>query len=120
MYNVDDIVTLSAARGGWQGVISDILTLGTPELYQVENLNYDDRIDGGSTIVAGVDIASAHTDYPAWQIGDPVTLYEVAGEITAIDGRMITVRIEQQQNEDITFRRDHIVPRWRLLIENNT
>lgn len=118
MYSVDDIVTLSAARGGWQGVISDILTLGDPELYRVENLNYDDRIEG-STTVAGADIVSSHTNYPSWEVGDGVTLYEVGGEITAINGRMITVRIEQIQNREITFSRDHIVPRWRLLIENN-
>lgn len=118
MHEVDDIVTLSAARGGWQGVISMVITLGSPELYRVENLDYGDDIEG-SAIVAGVDIASAHTDYPDWQVGDSVTLYEVGGEITAIDGRFYTVHIEQQQNADITFKRDHIVPRWRLLIENN-
>lgn len=117
MYNVDDIVTLSAARGGWQGVISDIITL-SPELYRVENLNYHDRIEG-SAIVAGSDIASANTNYPAWQIGDAVTLYQRGGQITAINGRFYTVHIEQVRNDDITFKRDHIVPRWRLLIENN-
>lgn len=118
MYAVDDIVTLTAARGGWQGVISNIVSLGKPELYRVENLTYDDPIEG-SCIVAGADIASSNTDYPAWQVGDTVTLYRLQGEITAIDGRMITVEIIETRSQDITFTRNHIVPRWRILIENN-
>lgn len=128
MFNVDDIVTLSAARGGWQGVISGILTLGKPELYRVESLDYDNRIHG-STTVAGADIVSANRNYPDWQVGDSVTLYRLSGEITQIDHvpvpliisspKTYTVHVEQIQNSEITFKRDHIVPRWRLLIENN-
>lgn len=118
MQSIDDIVTLSAARGGWQGVISDIVSLGGPELYRVENLDYDDPIEG-SCIVAGSDIASSNTDYPSWQVGSTVTLYRLQGEITQINGRMITVQIIETRSPDITFTRDHIVPRWRLLIENN-
>lgn len=118
MYAVDDIVTLTAARGGWQGVVSNIVSLGEPDLYRVENLTYDDPIEG-SAIVAGGDIASSNTNYPAWQVGDTVTLYRLTGKIKEIDGRMITVEIIETRSEDITFRRNHIVPRWRLLIENN-
>lgn len=118
MYNIDDIVTLTAARGGWQGVISDIVSLGDPELYRVENLTYDDRIEG-SCIVAGSDIASSNTSYPNWQVGDSVNLYKLRGTIQAIDGRMITVQIIEIRSQDITYTRAHIVPRWRLLIENN-
>lgn len=118
MYNIGDIVTLSAARGGWEGVISDIVSLGDPELYKVENLNYDDRIEG-DVIVAGADIASANQNYPTWQVGDSVTLYRISGEITAINGTEYTVHITRRRNKDIVFERDHVVPRWRLLIENN-
>lgn len=118
MYSIDDIVTLSAARGGWQGVISDIVSLGVPELYRVENLTYDDPVEG-STTVAGSDIVSSNTNYPSWQVGDTVTLYRLQGEITAINGRIITVKVIETRSPDITFTRDHLVPRWRLLIENN-
>jgi len=118
MIQVDDIVTLTAARGGWQGVISDIVSLGEPKLYRVENLIYDDPING-SVIVSGADVASSNTNYPDWQPGDTVTLYRLQGEITNIDGRMITVQITETRSPDITFTRKHTVPRWRLLIENN-
>ncbi|MAO65059.1 MAG: hypothetical protein CL666_08665 [Balneola sp.] len=118
MQQIDDIVTLTSARGGWQGVISDIVSLGNPELYRVENLTYGDVING-SCIVAGSDIASSNTDYPEWEVGQSVNLYNLRGTIQAIDGRMITVQIIDIRSEDITFTRTHIVPRWRLLIENN-
>lgn len=99
-------------------MISDIVTLGDPELYRVENLDYSDPING-SAIVAGSDIASSNTDYPDWQVGDTVTLYWLQGEILSIDGRMITVEIIETRSKDITLTRKHIIPRWRLLIENS-
>lgn len=119
MYAIDDIVTLSAARGGWQGVISDIITLGDPSLYRVENLDESDVING-SAIVAEVDIADSNTDYPEWQVGQQVTLYRRRGTIEAINGRILSVKIIETRSPDITFERLHHVPRWRLLIENNT
>jgi hypothetical protein len=119
MYSVDDIVTLTAARGGWQGVISSIVSLGHPELYRVENLDQGDP-ENGSVTVSVADIASSHTDYPDWQPGQQVTLYKLTGQIKAIDGRYISVEITQTRSPEVTFERLHIVPRWRLLIENNT
>lgn len=119
MYAIDDIVTLTAARGGWQGVISDIVSLGSPDLYRVENLDESDLLNG-SAIVAGTDIAESNTDYPAWETGQQVTLYRMQGTIEAINGRILSVKVIETRSPDITFERLHHVPRWRLLIENNT
>lgn len=115
MPSVGEIATLTQSRGGWEGVISEQISA---TLYQVMALTYDDRIHG-NVIVHEADIASTNTNFPTYSVGDKVSLYRLRGEITAINGTQYTVKIEQRRNKDIVFTRDHVVPRWRLYIENN-
>lgn len=120
MYEVEEIVTLSAARGGWQGVISRVQTIGDRNAYLVHSLKYVvySRL---SEIVLEQDIASSQGfAYPTWNIGDTVILYKRSGTITAIDGTEYTVEIDIPIPDlYFTRKRFHKVPRWRLLIENN-
>lgn len=116
MRSVDEIITLSTSRGGWEGVISRIESR-SPERYRVESLSPGDR-EHGSTIVDGSDIVSGHFNYPDWNIGDEVYLGKHRGVITSIVGNFITVYVEEPRNRDVTFRRFHTVRRWRLLIDN--
>lgn len=118
MYEPEEIVTLSAARGGWRGVISQVKSVGSKTAYLIWGLDYN-AFQRDAVIVLEDDIASSQGfDYPAWEVGQSVTLYQLTGEIEAIDGTEIHVRVEQKEKH-YTKSRLHIVPRWRLLIENH-
>lgn len=123
MYAIGEIVTLSAARGGWQGVISDNdISIGARQAYQVHSLVMTEAGDFNSVKVLEVDIASSQgvANYPAWQVGNIVTLYSRSGTITAINGDDITVEIDWPRPKlYYTQKRFHTVPKWRLYIENN-
>lgn len=120
MYQPDEIVTLTAARGGWQGVISKVTSVGDKTAYLVHALKYEvySRI---VDVVLAEDIESSQGfSYPNWQVGDEVVIYDWQGTITAINDTDYIVEIKQPRKElYYTQIRTHKVPRWRLLIENN-
>lgn len=121
-YQAEEIVTLSPSRGGWQGVISDVQTVGGKWAYLVHEFDNNDPDvfiwQNMAKLVLEEDIASSQGfTYPDWQIGDDVTLGGLAGEIEAINGTEYSIRIEEAEKH-YTKSRLHVVPRWRLLIEN--
>lgn len=122
IYQVEEIVTLSPSRGGWQGVISQVKTVGSKWAYLVHEFdNTDPEVfiwQNMAKLVLEEDIASSQGfTYPNWQVGDDVVIGGLAGTIEAISGTTYSIRVNQQEKH-YTKSRLHEVPRWRLLIEN--
>lgn len=120
LFKVGDRVTLSAARGGYDAFVAAVLGgPGGTAVYVVQSPNSGD-LDEGIAVVAETDIASGPGAVPTFAVGGLVTLYGVAGAITADRGdNTYDVAVDWFPNRHLTLTRSHLaVPAWRLAIEN--
>ena len=112
-----DIVTLSSTRGGWEGVISELLPgVRTPE-YRIHKREYESH-QNPALVVREVDIAGLAGKDPTFQVGDAVAYNQANALITAINGTDYTVEVTFQFTKHLRLTRTVRIPRWRLLIEN--
>lgn len=120
LFNIGDRVTLSPARGGYEGFVTSILGgPGGAPVYLVQSPNSGD-LDEGIALVAEADIASGPGAVPVYALGDAVTLYDAGGIITAENGNgTYDVAVDWFPNQHLTLTRSHLaVPAWRLALEN--
>lgn len=120
LYNIGDRVTLTPARGGYEGFVTAILggPSGTP-VYRVQSPNHGDPNEGTAT-VAEADIASGPGTVAIFTIGDAVTLYGAGGIVSADNGdTTYDVAIDWFPTQHLTLTRAHLaVPAWRIALEN--
>ena len=118
MYSINDKVTLSAARGGWDGFVTEIINgPGTTYLYRVCSAD-SGNLDEGNQLVSELDIAGL-LDPPDFSLSQNISLYGRAGIITAVNGDTFDIEVEWNPNEHMTLTRTHAsVPLWRVAIEN--
>ena len=120
LFSIGDRVTLAAARGGYEGIVTAVRGgPGGGPLYVVQSPGAGD-LDQGNTLVAETDIAAGPGPVPVFVVGAGVTLYGVAGTVTVDNGDdTYTVAVDWQPNRHLTLTRQHLaVPAWRLAIEN--
>jgi hypothetical protein len=123
LYAVEDIVTVSQARGRWIGIITEIKTIGKEWAYLVHPLDTFEEIELRTqeartpVTVLEADIISANRNYPTFEVGEYVNMFGISGEITGIDGDLYRVET-QTPRKDYTQIRDHFVTRVELLLFN--
>lgn len=119
LYAPNDKVRLTSARGGWEGFVSEVVSGPSGEsYYHVHSPNWGDPAEG-QALVAESDIAAGPLTAPTFSVGDDVTLYGRGGSITADNGDdTFDVSVEWVVNPHLTLTRTHVVPLWRLAIEN--
>ena len=116
-YSLHDIITLSAARGSWEGVISELLPGVSEPEYRVRKRVYEAHRNS-SVIVRESDISSLSGVAPTFNVGDTITLNASSGIIQAIDDETYTVDVTFQWKPNLQLTRRFMVPRWRILVEN--
>lgn len=118
-FSVNDKVRLSDAAGGWEGFVGG--TEGAPGgavYYQVYSPNWGDP-EEGKTVVLEADIAAGPLTAPTFNVNDDVTLYGMAGTVTADNGDgTFDIEVDWTVNRHMELTRIHTVPLWRLAIEN--
>lgn len=115
MFGVNDKITLKAARGGWVGFVAGIREGGS--FYDVVSASFG-NLDEGAQVVALDDIEDGTLDAPTYTVGQVITLYGMAGTITAENSDIFDVEVQWHPNKDMTLTRIHKAPLWRIAIEN--
>lgn len=116
LYAVNDKVLLSAALGGWEGYVSRVSggPSGSPVYFVHPVRNGKDyraldvpesQIDGG-------------LDAPAFEVGATVSLSGKRGVIASIESGSVAVDIRHDVNRNYRPTVRHVVPIWRLGIDN--
>jgi len=108
------------AAAGWVGYVTEVI--GGPQgegSYRVER-PYGESAEIPDAIVPEQEIVDGPLPRPVYQVGQHVAVAGEGAEITAIDGELHTVLIEESNaiNRDIFYPRIHILPLWRLALEN--
>lgn len=118
MFEVNDRVELTAARGGWDGYVARVLTAadGGP-LYEIRSPEQGNRAQG-TQLVRAVDVAGGLTA-TTFAVGDQVAIAGRGGEVVADNGDgTYEVDVQVTYNRHLTLTRRHTVPLWLLAVEN--
>lgn len=112
MASVAQVVTLS---DGSVGVIGEALASHDAQQYRCHFFD-------SSLVITDADIAST-LSAPTYSVNDDISVWPNAGVISAIDGDTFTVEVERQQIVSglgpITWTGTQIVPRWRVINDND-
>lgn len=126
-YAVNDLVTVTAALGGWSGYVAEIVGgPGAGLSYRVVPV-YGTEPDVGERVCQEADIASSGVT-PTWEADDPVVINghaaTVLAELAPDSAHPITrYRIEVDDPprvlpDDVIYSYTAEVPAWRLALEN--
>lgn len=112
MANLNDVVEL---EDGSVGVVGELLPSHADQEYRVFfDESYKDVTD---------DAISSTLSAPTYNVGDDVSLWPYAGQITAIDGDEFTLEIERQHKFDFgwtSWTGTYHAPRWRIIKDNDS
>lgn len=118
MFQVNDRVELTAARGGWDGYVSRVLNAadGGP-LYEVHSPERGNRSQG-TQLVRPADVAGSLIA-TTFAVGDQVVVAGRGGAVVADNGDgTYEVDVDVTYNRHLTITRRHHVPLWLLATEN--
>lgn len=87
-------------------------------MYRVHSLASGDW-DEGIQVTQDVDIQQSLAK-DTFQVGEKVSVGGHGGEVTAINGDDHTVTVDEVITKHLTVTRTHIVPLWKLAVENRT
>ena len=122
-YSQGNLITLAAARGGWNGYITEVLGGPGPvgRSYRVQSPLAGDRSEG-FCVAEDVDIAAGPLTLPTWNVNDKVTLGGQGATVTVDNGDdTYDLEVEFVLTTHLTITRTFVsVPAWRLALENTT
>jgi len=116
MFDINDKVELTAARGGWEGYVATLFNApdgGT--MYEVVSPK---GAFEGRQIAIEADIAQGVTP-ASFAVGDIVIVGRQSGTIQTDNGDgTFDVEVSETLNKHLTVTRRHVVPLWKLATEN--
>ena len=117
-FDVGEKVQLQSSRGGWVGFVTAVSGAASGRTAHLVTSENPYNPFEGIMLVDELDIQTGGLPIKDFVVGDRVALSGQGGEIVAEEQDGFRVRFDIVRNKHLTTTRYHIVPAWRLALDN--